>query len=795
MKIKGIYLLYRILQAFGWPAVLLYLVVRSIRNPGYFRSLGQRHGFLPASFKQTIPGSIWLHAVSVGEVTAALELIRELRARLPRSPVFVSVSTLAGYETGCQKLQDQATVFYAPLDYVWAVRRVLRTLRPAVVIVLETEIWPNLFREVWRTGARLLHVNGRISDRAQNRYLSMRWFFSAVLPHADLILVQGEQMRQRFVRTGAPPETVRIGGNLKYDFKLREAPPDSPVRRFIDRVKPDAVWIAASTMPPAKPDDPDEVQAVIDAFKALSARKPGLLLLLAPRRPNLFEEDAAKLRRSGVSMVRRSELRDMDSVPLPGVLLLDSIGELSGLFGLADVVFMGGTLVSRGGHNILEPAMAARPIVVGPHMENFTEIADDFRAAGALVEVQTPSELADAVSRVLDDRAFAEDLSSRAQSRARAKQGVATAAAEEICRQFAQGVPAYRPAQPAFAILWMLSRIWLAGAGRNRRRDLTRRRTLRIPVISIGNITAGGTGKTPMVLFTAARLKNTGWKPGILTRGYGRQSPHKHEALPAGGSLPPERSGDEPQIFLRSGVAPVGIGPDRFSLGHLLQRDFGVNVLVLDDGFQHVRLDRRIDVVLIDSLNPFGGGYPLPLGRLREPLGGLSRADLFVVTRSNFGRMESAIESCLRHFNPNAPIFRSRVRPLAWVSHESGGTLPLDSPPFSKVAAFCGLGNPDSFWYTLSELGLDVVDRVAYGDHHAYQVREIRFMATQFQAAGAQAVVTTEKDSFNLCEDAARLLAPLPLYWLKAGAQLEREAEFLQAISDRLVSGVPTPRS
>lgn len=188
-------MLYRLLQAFGSPAVVLYLVARCLRQPAYFKSLKQRCGFLPASFRQTVPGAIWLHAVSVGEAVASVELIRQLRARLPRSPVFVSVSTLAGFEAANRKLDGQASVFYAPLDYVFAVRRVLRALRPSLVLVMETEIWPNLFREAKRTGVALMLINARVSDRAMGRYRALRWFFARVLSQADLILAQSEEMR------------------------------------------------------------------------------------------------------------------------------------------------------------------------------------------------------------------------------------------------------------------------------------------------------------------------------------------------------------------------------------------------------------------------------------------------------------------------------------------------------------------------------------------------------------------------------------------------------------------------
>jgi 3-deoxy-D-manno-octulosonic-acid transferase len=782
LKIKGIYLLYRLLQVLGFPLVLLYLLLRSVRRRAYRASLKQRFGFLPASFKQTVPGSIWLHAVSVGEVTAALELVRQLRRRLPRSPVFVSVSTLAGHATAVRRMAGLAEVFYAPVDYVFAVRRVLRRLQPALVIIMETEIWPNLFREARRTQAGLLMVNGRISDRALGRYAGWRWFFSGVLALPQLLLAQGEEMRQRLIRIGAPADKVKTGGNLKYDFEAREAAPDSPVRQFIARARPAAVWIAASTMPPASAADPDEDEEVIGAFQQVAARRADLLLVLAPRKPERFDEAARKLERAGVRFVRRSALEDSAGLALPGALLLDSIGELSGLFALADVVFMGGSLAARGGHNILEPAVAARPVISGPHLENFAEIAAEFRAAGALVEVGDRAGLADAVTRLLEQPAWAADLGARAQRCAKARQGAAAAAAAAAHQIFSSHVPRYRPPQPALAFRWMLSRLWLWGGAWKQRRALARRRKLDIPVISVGNLTAGGTGKTPVVLYLAEHLRQAGYTPGILTRGHGRHSPYRHEALAAGAHSPAERTGDEPQMFLRAGVAPVGIGPDRWHAGRLLINDFGVDVLLLDDGFQHVRLERQADLVLIDALNPLGGGYPLPLGRLREPLEALRRASLFIITRSDFGRVNEGLEHLLRRYNPHAPVLHARVRPRAWIAHATGESTLPEALPFTRVAAFCGLGNPESFWQTLAELRVPPVRRLTFNDHHAYKPTELRYLSHYFREAGAQAVLTTEKDMINLCEGSDALLAPLPLYWLRIGVEMDDPQRLTKAL-------------
>jgi 3-deoxy-D-manno-octulosonic-acid transferase len=785
LKTKGIYFLYRVVQIIALPLLLLYFVYRGLRDRAYWQSLGQRLGFLPPSYRQTGPGAIWLHAVSVGEVIACLELIRQLRAEFPNAPLFVSTSTQTGQAIATERLRDVAAgVFYVPVDLCFAVRRVLRTLKPSLVVVVETEVWPNLFRETKRTGAALAIVNGRISDRALPRYQPRRWFFSHVLPHADAILTQNETMSERFLSIGAPPECVAAAGNVKYDFQPHEAGPDSPVRRFIERVHPTAVWMAASTMPPAAAGDVDEDDAVVAAFQQLAPRHPFLLLVLVPRKPERFDDAARKLEAAGIPYVRRSALPD--TVALPGVLLLDSMGELSGLFPVADVVFMGGTLARRGGHNILEPAFYARPVLVGPHMENFEEIAKEFRAAGACAGVASAGALASAVDALLTDRARAAQIGSRAQDCAEAKRGSTARVVAEMRRLYDAGIPRYRPAWPWFPAGWLLAKLWRYGGMRRMRRASSQQRRLDAPVIGVGNITMGGTGKTPCVLMLARAMQAAGRQPGILTRGYGRRSPVKHQVVDLGVQISAEHTGDEPQIFVRAAVAPVGIGPDRFVTGRMLEQQFGVDLVLLDDGFQHVRLLRQADIVLVDGLNPFAGGELFPLGRLREPLDGLARADLFVITRSEHSALLPAIRRTLRHFNQRAPIFHAGVRPTAWVEHRTGCRIPIAEAPFTRIAGFCGLGNPLSFRRTLEALGLEVTGWVEFEDHHRYRPGELRRMANSLGAGNAQALVTTEKDAINLCEGCDGLVAPLPLYWLAVEMEIDDEAAFLAAIGQRL---------
>ncbi len=704
-----------------------------------------------------------------------MDLLRRLRAERPSVQLFVSTTTLAGRATAEQKLADLADgVFYAPIDYRSTVRRVLRQLCPSLVVVLETEIWPNLYREAKRSGASLLIVNGRISDRALPRYQRWSWFFRHVLAQPDAILVQTEEDARRYAIAGAPPERVKVGGNLKYDFTPPASGIAPDIAEFLRETGATQVFIAASTVAPAAAGDVDEDDALIEAFREVSAARPGLLLILAPRKPERFDIVAEKLSRAGVRFTRRTALQPLS---LPGVLLLDSIGELAAIFEVADVVFMGGTLSQRGGHNILEPAYFGKPIIVGPHMENFAAIAEEFHRAQALTLIQHPAELATAVTQLLSDGSASGD---RAQALARSKRGVTARIASEIWGAFSEGVPSPLHKLPARVVLTPLSWIWRAGHRSNVAASLAAQRSLETPVISIGGLTMGGVGKSPMVAHLAQRLREAGRNPAVLTRGYKRKSAEPIVLIPRGETASLDLTGDEAQMFLRTGDAHVGIGRSRYDVGLQMEQRFAPDVFLLDDGFQHLRLRRQHDIVLIDGLNPFGGGV-FPIGRSREPAQGLSRATALVVTRAEPGRHNTGLERQLRRYS-SAPIFRCRVTPREWVDVNSTLSIPVAEASFRKVAAFCGLGNPRSFWSTLEELKLDLVFHWAFGDHHSYGPGELQRLLAQAQDCGAEALVTTEKDALNLCNGAPAIVSPLKLYWLKIGIEIEREEELLQQI-------------
>ncbi len=756
----------------------------------YWSHFGERLGLLPRSFTRTNPGSIWLHAVSVGEVASALPLIQSLHRRHPLVPIYLSTTTLAGRKAAERQFGSPVTgVFYSPLDYVSCVRRALEAIRPALLIVVETEIWPNLYAETKRSGARLALVNARISDRTWPRYRRLSRFFAPILRLPDVVFVQSAADYDRYKQLGVPVSNLHVEANLKYDASIADAP------LLIETFGAGKIWIAASTVGPNERGSLtrhsiDEDDIVIRSFQALALEFPRLLLILAPRQPARFDVVAKKLQQGRIPFVRRTRSRRNSplTLELPGVLLLDTIGELCSAYALADVVFVGGSLAPRGGHNIIEPAAAGAPVIVGPHMQNFEAITREFIGADAIVQIDRDDELRDAVRKLLIDRERAEQLARRARQLVERKQGVSDRLAETLSPLYYSANSHPPRALVTRAILSALAFAWCQGGAIKRRhseRYADSQTPLPVPVISIGGITAGGSGKTPFTTYMASRLTQHGFAPAILTRGYGRRSPAKNLIFAPGTVVPATLTGDEAQIFLRAGIAPIGIGSSRYETAQLLLARFpAIDVLLLDDGFQHARIKRDLDVVLIDGLDPFGQDEVIPLGHLREPLSALSRASVLIITRAEDDLRYRAICTRLREYNPNAPIFRTRLLARSWRDYRTGTRMP--DLAARRVAAFCGLGNPESFWRTLDSLGLEVVFRWAFDDHHSYTLFELQRIAHQAQACGAEILVTTEKDRSNCPDHFEAAIAPLTLAWLEIEFEMDDEAGFFAYLDQAL---------
>jgi 3-deoxy-D-manno-octulosonic-acid transferase len=397
-----VYLLYSLLLALAFVAALPFYAFKGWRSGKYLRNFRERLGRLPPALDAGGRPSVWVHAVSVGEVLAARELVRTLKARLPGHGVFVSTTTETGQEVARRTLPEADGIFYAPFDWPGPVRAVLARLRPRLLVLVETELWPNLIRESRRAGARVAVVNGRLSPRSFPRYRLVRGLLQTVLREVDLFLMQAEPHAERARLIGAPAERVRVSGNLKFDA-LKDPQPSEALRRLIPAGGP--LWVAGSTVS-------GEEELVAQAFAAARAAVPDLRLLLAPRHPERFASVPAVLESQGLRCQRRTLLSEpWRDAP---VLVLDTLGELAQAYPLATVVFVGGSLLPAGGHNVLEPAAAGRAVIVGPHMENFQEIADEFLADGALVQVADADALGREVVRLTSDAAAREALGRRA---------------------------------------------------------------------------------------------------------------------------------------------------------------------------------------------------------------------------------------------------------------------------------------------------------------------------------------------------------------------------------------------
>jgi len=372
---------------------------QALRYRKYVRNLSQRMGYLPVSFNIDGDESIWIHAVSVGEVLTARALLPELRQRYPGLRIFLSTTTLSGQQVARTRLPDTDAVFFLPFDLPPFVNRTLRLVKPRLFIMMETEIWPNLLRACRRQGVKTILVNGRISSRSYPRYRLARGFFRGVLADVDRFCMQSDESARRIVDIGADPARVTVTGSLK--FESLESPGLAAGRgagrvlRYF-RISPSRpVFMAASTLK-------GEETPVLTAFAALRRVQPSAMLIIAPRKPERFGEAEALARAEGFRVMRRTELA-VDAEPRADVVVLDSIGELAHLFQVATVVFVGGSLVDQGGHNILEPAVHGKPIIFGPHMQNFAEIAATFLTSQAAIQVASASELTDVVLRLAGD--------------------------------------------------------------------------------------------------------------------------------------------------------------------------------------------------------------------------------------------------------------------------------------------------------------------------------------------------------------------------------------------------------
>jgi 3-deoxy-D-manno-octulosonic-acid transferase len=392
------YLIYNTISIFLLIPVVFYHLYRSVSR-GRPPALSERFGFIPedALQKLTKRPVIWLHAVSVGESIAARPLLKALHGRYPDHAILVSNTTETGRGVASGFSEIDLCIYF-PFDFLSAVRRTLDLVQPAVVVIMETEIWPNFTREARRREIPVILANGRISDRSFNGYLRFSWFFRHALELFSRLCMQTDVDSQRITAIGAPADKVITTGNLKYDVPFRQISADES-RQLRNRysIPNDSVVITAAST------HAGEEQHVINAYQTLLKSCSDLFLVLVPRHPERSTEVAALLERCGIPFRRRTTLNETELLPKSTVLLVDTVGEMMNLYGLSDIAFVGGSLVPTGGHNLLEPASLGVPCLFGPHMSNFREIAALVLQYEAGIQVETPQELIDACRKLLMD--------------------------------------------------------------------------------------------------------------------------------------------------------------------------------------------------------------------------------------------------------------------------------------------------------------------------------------------------------------------------------------------------------
>ncbi|MGH7207007.1 MAG: tetraacyldisaccharide 4'-kinase, partial [Nitrospiraceae bacterium] len=760
------YLIYNLLLILASPFILLVLLAKKRCR----RGLPERLGIfglsgLSGSFgsqpdereKSNKPDNpvIWVHAVSLGEVVAAVPLVRALHVRYPAYRLVVSTITETGREAVEQQLAGVAEHCYAPLDFPWVVARVVQRLSPTLFLFVETELWPNLLRTLSRCGVPSILVNGRLSSFSFRGYGLVNPFFRRVLETVTFCLMQSDRDAQRIIALGATPARVLRTGNIKFDQPLPDETAGATTlsRRTIAVDEEEELIVAGST-------HPGEEEQLLDGYQQLQREFPQLVLLLAPRHIERAAEVESVVIARGLLAVRRSVLGPPDVASFqPGlsrVVILDTRGELAGAYRHAVLSFVGGTLIPVGGHNLLEPARWGKPVFFGPHTDHCAEVAELLLRAGGGVQVRDGQELVAEMARWLGDRSGLRRMGDAARQVVLDNQGAVERSLQIIekvlvrgyecgmmndecrltdskdqIRNLAHALPhssfivhhSSLLRWPLLALAFPYGLVVRARAVLYKH-GLLPRRSLPCRVVSVGNLTVGGTGKTPVVILIAEWLLARGLRVGVLSRGYRRQGRASFVLVSDGRSVltGPAEAGDEPYLIARRCPgAVVAVGADRYRLGQWVLERFPIDCFLLDDGFQHLALNRDVDLLLVDASDPASLWTLLPAGRLREPLSTAARATAILVTRADTSAGLNPVLEPIREATglDRQPIL-IRFKAEGFVDVLTGEIQENGRVSGRTALAFSGIGHPTSFRTLLADQGIKVLDELVFPDHHDY---------------------------------------------------------------------------
>ena len=827
-------LLYDIAAIIVVILIIPVFMIRSIRERGFTERIRQSLGFFPEHALDNVAkkNCIWVHAASVGEIVATSPLIKEFRKEFPKSPILVSVVTTSGYEMANRIIKDADSIIYFPLDLPFVAASVLRRIHPRVFLDVETELWPNFLNAARKLNVPVMMVNGRISENSVKRYRYLFSIWTNMLRTVRLFAMQSPIDAKHILELGAPKELVILTGNTKFDQTYTDVTVEEhdKILNDLGLKDSDGILLAGST-------HRGEENYVLGAFKKIREHHPNAKLVIAPRELLRTREVVHICSNAGFKVGTRTELQKR---PPDGedIIILDTIGELGKVYSIGDVIYVGGSLVTHGGHNILEPAAHGKAIIVGHHMENFKDTHALFKNRNACVTVNNPEELAIEAAKLFDNpeerrrlecetiaivkenrgasrksAVLLRNMLTEFEERENAKHVRTTEKVENLQTYFlhmlqnkeVEGITMHIIAGIlySFSLVYeQLVNIKLLAY----KIGISSRQKLNCYVISLGNITVGGTGKTPTAQKLARDIRDMGYRVVILNRGY-RAKWHGEVGIVSDGQhlhMDAAEAGDEAYMLAKHlPNVPVLIGAQRAVTGQYAIEHFGAEVAILDDGYQHWQLVRDMDILLVDAVNVFGNGHLLPRGTLRESMSHISRADVCLMTKVDQAAEGSCeyIRETVHKYNEKAQIVESIHQPRCfipianWYVDLAGQGVDVSHIKGKRVMAVSAIGNPASFERTLKDLGAIIIESLRYPDHHEYTMLEVQDVLQQAEAQGAESIVITEKDAVKIPAEVARASWNIPIYVIcvevtfKSGAK-----DFQEELKRRLEEKLGKPK-
>lgn len=812
--------------------VIPYYTYRLMTEKGFSRRFRQSMGNVKDReiAKVMQKDCVWIHGASVGEIVATSPLVKQIRKEMPGRPILVSAFTVGGYDMAKQIIPEADAIIYFPLDLPFVSESLVKRIKPGVFMPVETELWPNFLRSLRERHIPVMMVNGRISETSVKTYRYMYGIWDDILNTVTRFCMQSSIDADYIASLGADKSKIFVTGNTKFDQTYAEVT-DEDLKNYRQQLGIEGAYpviVAGST-------HPGEEKALFRVFKEVRKNFKDARLLIAPRKPVRSAEIAKLAESNGFDVGYRSKMLE-HGAETHSVVMLDTIGELGRIYAVGDLVFVGGSLATTGGHNVLEPAAHAKPILVGPNMQNFKDSYALLSKVGACKMVKNVEELISETLDILQNDERRQKMGDAAWQVIQENRGAdvrSIAYLKDLMQLYE------KPSQHYANYPVNVRNLTEAGSGSLRHGDaliqymtqlaygpdtpfsgwlllvflrlvsylykfavqtklslfnwgILRKVKLPAYVISVGNLTVGGTGKTPTAQKIAEIMSNRGYRVVILNRGY-RSHWDKNIGVVSDGkqiSMTAYEAGDEAYLMAKTlPNIPVIIGKNRAVTGKYAVEHFQAEVIVMDDGYQHWRLARDLDIVLVDTITMFGNGNVLPRGILREPLKNLNRADLFIFTKTNQSSAMNKIllRETIARYNNQAPIAESIHKPQNFVEigewyNNAGRQIALESLQGKKVIVFSAIGNPVSFEQTVVSMGVTLLEAVRYPDHHDYGMSEMQYISDRAKELNAVAVITTTKDAVKIPTEFIYSDREMPLYVLNMEIEITDNYENIEKI-------------